>query len=162
VIHSGRSDCQQRERGGAVAAVRPEGVVDQLVKIGGKGGFSSKSRWRWLRLRVRDRPRIWEYSQMAGPKCFAGSLHEKGSGPIGGRVERWRGGLGAAYPLPALSSAGASLAVPCPVSTARSSNRTCRFPASGSRTRWGHASRTRGVVAPSSRWHATSPVASQP
>jgi hypothetical protein len=49
-----------------------------------------------------------------------------------GRVERWRGGLGQAQLLPALSSAGASLARPCPVSTSRSSNRTCRFPASGS------------------------------
>jgi len=29
------------------------------------------------------------------------------------RVEMWRGGLGAAYLLPALSSAGASLATPC-------------------------------------------------
>jgi hypothetical protein len=29
------------------------------------------------------------------------------------RVEMWRGGLGAAYLLPALSSAGASLASPC-------------------------------------------------
>ena len=28
-------------------------------------------------------------------------------------VEMWRGGVGAAYPLPALSSAGASLASPC-------------------------------------------------
>ena len=28
------------------------------------------------------------------------------------RVERWRGGLGEAYLLPALSSAGASLAAP--------------------------------------------------
>src|ERR1051326_4171591 len=34
-----------------------------------------------------------------------------------GRVERWRGGLGAAYLCPALSSAGASLAAPCSVST---------------------------------------------
>ena len=34
-----------------------------------------------------------------------------------GRVERWRGGLGVAYLLPALSSAGASLAAPCSVST---------------------------------------------
>jgi hypothetical protein len=31
---------------------------------------------------------------------------------IGG-VEMWRGGLGAAYLLPALSSAGASIASPC-------------------------------------------------
>ena len=38
-----------------------------------------------------------------------------------GRVERWRGGLGAAYRLPARSSAGASLAAPCFVSTSRSS-----------------------------------------
>ena len=29
------------------------------------------------------------------------------------RVEMWRGGLGAVYPLPALSSAGASLTAPC-------------------------------------------------
>ena len=49
-----------------------------------------------------------------------------------GRVEKWRGGLGGAYLLPALSFAGASLAQPCSVSTSRSSNRTCRFPASGS------------------------------
>jgi len=28
-------------------------------------------------------------------------------------VEVWRGGLGGTYPLPALSSAGASLAPPC-------------------------------------------------
>jgi hypothetical protein len=34
-----------------------------------------------------------------------------------GRVGRWRGGVGAAYLLPALSSAGASLAAPCSVST---------------------------------------------
>ena len=51
--------------------------------------------------------------------------------PIG-RVEKCRGGLGAAYLFPALSFAGASLASPCSVSTSRSSNRTCRFPASGS------------------------------
>ena len=47
------------------------------------------------------------------------------------RVEMWRGGVGAAYLFPALSFAGASLASPCSVSTSRSSNRTCRFPASG-------------------------------
>ena len=49
------------------------------------------------------------------------------------RVEMWRGGLGLAYPFPALSSAGASLSGPYSVSTSRSSNRTCGFPASGSR-----------------------------
>ena len=46
----------------------------------------------------------------------------------------WRGGLGAAYLFPPLSSGGASIASPCPVSTSRSSNRTCGFPASGSPT----------------------------
>ena len=64
------------------------------------------------------------------------------------RVEMWRGGLGKAYPLPTLSSVGASLARPCSrelsgqslarpcsVSTSRSSNRTCGTTASGSRTR---------------------------
>src|ERR1700693_5359171 len=47
----------------------------------------------------------------------------------------WRGGLGALYLFPALSSAGASLSSPCSVSTSRSSNRTCGSPASGSRRR---------------------------
>ena len=46
----------------------------------------------------------------------------------------WRGGLGAAYLFPPLSSGGASIASPCSVSTSRSSNRTCGFPASGSPT----------------------------
>ena len=46
----------------------------------------------------------------------------------------WRGSLGAAYLFPPLSSGGASIASPCPVSTSRSSNRTCGFPASGSPT----------------------------
>ena len=50
------------------------------------------------------------------------------------RVEMWRGGLGTAYPFPPLSSGGASIALPCSVSTSRSSNRTCGFPASGSPT----------------------------
>ena len=56
-------------------------------------------------------------------------LYRQGSS---GRVETWRGGLGEAYLLPALSSAGASIAPPCSVSTSRSSNRTCGSPASGS------------------------------
>jgi len=47
----------------------------------------------------------------------------------------WRGGLGSAYLVPALSSAGASLSGPCSVSTSRSSNRTCLSQASGSRRR---------------------------
>ncbi len=46
----------------------------------------------------------------------------------------WRGGLEAAYLFPPLSSGGASIASPCSVSTSRSSNRTCGFPASGSPT----------------------------
>ena len=53
----------------------------------------------------------------------------------GGGVEMWRGGLGSAYLVPALSSAGASLSGPCSVSTSRSSNRTCLSQASGSRRR---------------------------
>jgi hypothetical protein len=52
--------------------------------------------------------------------------------PLTGGVEMWRGGLGSAYLLPALSSAGASLSGPCSVSTSRSSNRTCGMTASGS------------------------------
>jgi hypothetical protein len=49
-----------------------------------------------------------------------------------GRVERWRGGLGSGmsgypgFPFVAQNHK------PCSVSTSRSSNRTCRFPASGS------------------------------
>ena len=46
----------------------------------------------------------------------------------------WRGGLGAAYLFPPLSSGGASIASPCSVFTSRPSNRTCGFPASGSPT----------------------------
>jgi len=48
------------------------------------------------------------------------------------RVEKWRGGLGGPI-RPALSCARASRALPCSVSTSRSSKRTCSFPASGSR-----------------------------
>jgi hypothetical protein len=38
-------------------------------------------------------------------------------GQLTSRVGRWRGGLGVAYLFPALSSAGASIAQPCSVST---------------------------------------------
>jgi hypothetical protein len=48
-------------------------------------------------------------------------------------VEMWRGGLGLAYLLPALSFAGASLSKPCSVSTSRSSNWTGAVNASSSR-----------------------------
>jgi hypothetical protein len=51
-------------------------------------------------------------------------------------VEMCRGGLGSAYLLPALSSAGASLSGPCSVSASRSSNRTGLFQASGSRRKF--------------------------
>jgi hypothetical protein len=51
------------------------------------------------------------------------------------RVEVWRGDVAAVHPLPTLSVVGASLTVACSVSTPRSSNRTCRFPASGFRSR---------------------------
>src|SRR5438445_271449 len=67
------------------------------------------------------------------------------------RVERGRGGLGNAYLLPALSLAGASRARPYSVSTSRSSNRTCGFPASGSRTRSHACAHEKGGGRPSSR-----------
>src|ERR1700722_5086659 len=57
------------------------------------------------------------------------------AGESSGRVEMWRGGLGAPYLFSALSSAGASLSSPCSVSTSRSSNRTGGSPASGSQRR---------------------------
>jgi hypothetical protein len=52
------------------------------------------------------------------------------------RVEMWRGGLGRDLDslLLALSSASVPAFQPCSVSTSRSSNRTCGFPASGFRT----------------------------
>ena len=55
----------------------------------------------------------------------------------------WRGGLGGAQRCPPLSSAGASFAPPCSVSTSRSSNRTCPIKASGSPT--GFTSRPTGT-----------------
>ena len=63
-----------------------------------------------------------------------------------GRVGMWRGGLGAAYLFPPLSSGGASIASPCSVSTSRSSNRTCGFPASGSPTDGARRPRTQLVI----------------
>ncbi len=78
--------------------------------------------------------------EAASRKVYAVTLSPSGKmlAAIGnddvGRVEKWRGGLGLAYRLPALSSAGASLAQPCSVSTSRSSNRACGFPAHGSPT----------------------------
>src|SRR5205807_10320618 len=74
-------------------------------------------------------------------------LHGAGVGEAKGRVERWRGGLGRAFQWPALSSAGAKQAQPCPVSTSRSSNRTCGFAASGSPTGF----RSRHTGQPASR-----------
>ena len=60
----------------------------------------------------------------------------------------WRGGLGSAYRLPALSVAGASLSGPCSVSTSRSSNRTCLFQASVSRRRLTQSPRPLHVTPP--------------
>src|SRR5262249_7539743 len=48
----------------------------------------------------------------ATQRTFASSIQIPICNSTGG-VERWGGGLGGAYPLPALSSAGASLATPC-------------------------------------------------
>src|SRR5262249_17480459 len=64
-----------------------------------------------------------------------GAGNEPGDPPDCCRVGLWRGGLGLAYLLPALSAAGASIAWPCFVSTSRSSNPACGSPAPGSRTR---------------------------
>src|SRR5262249_12643352 len=68
------------------------------------------------------------------PRTVA-SGRKPGYRPDCSRVGMWRGGLGLAYPLPALSVAGASIAWPCSVSTSRSSNPACGSPAPGSRTR---------------------------
>ena len=69
------------------------------------------------------------------PSKLTPDLQEQILMRISGRVEMWRGRVGTTYLYPALSSAGASVAAPCSVSTSRSSNRTCGSPASGSRTR---------------------------
>ena len=66
--------------------------------------------------------------------------------------------------MPVLSLAGASLALPCSVSTSHSSNRTCGFPASGSRTRpraFAHGRADDGSARPSLR-HAVPPAAPEP
>jgi hypothetical protein len=93
---------------------RPESQASKAdssaTSAGRRGGREAVGQYRNFR-RAKGRPRI-------------------------GRVERWRGGVGWAYLLPTLSVVGASLAQPCSVSTSRSSNRTCGFPASGSRTRF--------------------------
>ena len=65
---------------------------------------------------------------------FATLQKAAGTAVLGG-VEMWRGGVGWHICWPTLSVAGASIAIPCSVSTSRSSNRTCGFPASGFRTR---------------------------
>jgi hypothetical protein len=69
----------------------------------------------------------------------------------------WRGGLGSAYLLPALSAAGASLSGPCSVSTSRSSNRTGLFQASGSRRKSHGVAQGRLAVLEVSRTSPNSP-----
>jgi hypothetical protein len=51
------------------------------------------------------------------------------------RVEEWRGGLGEALRVAGSFVCRCPSSPPCSVSTPRSSNRTCGFAASGSRTR---------------------------
>jgi hypothetical protein len=51
-----------------------------------------------------------------------------------GRVEEWRGGLGMALRVAGPFGCQCPSIPPCSVSTPRSSNRTCGFPASGSPT----------------------------
>ena len=75
----------------------------------------------------RPRRLAWAFK----PTCW-GRRHAIRLGGDGGRVERWRSGLGVAYRFPTLSFAGASLAQPCSVSTSRSSNRTGASPSSAS------------------------------
>ena len=60
------------------------------------------------------------------------------------RVEEWRGGVGAALLVAGPFGCRCPSSSPCSVSTPRSSNRTCRFAASGSRTRVTHAFASRG------------------
>ena len=91
---------------------------------------------------------------VVGPEHGAVAIARAAIAVNSGGVEMWRGGVGWAYPSaclpvgrPTLSVAGVSLAIPCSVSTSRSSNlpaaclpvgragRTCGSPASGFRTR---------------------------
>jgi hypothetical protein len=53
----------------------------------------------------------------------------------GSRFEEWRGGLGEALRVAGSFVCRCPSSLPCSVSTPRSSNRTCGFPAYGSRTR---------------------------
>ena len=77
-----------------------------------------------------DRPKCFRLGRASPIGIYTRGFNVPSQGTR--RVETWRGGLGGAYLLPALSSAGASLAPPCSVSTSRSSNRTCGSLASGS------------------------------
>ena len=72
----------------------------------------------------------------------------------------WRGSLGVAYLFPPLSSGGASIAPPCPVSTSRSSNRTriSRIRLSDGRRLQAHATRSARTASPETQ--ACSGVAS--
>jgi hypothetical protein len=71
-------------------------ILDAYPESGSLGLKSSSDEWRMLCISSRRLNRIYSSA---------------------GRVGRWRGGLGTAYLLPTLSSAGASLAGPCSVST---------------------------------------------
>jgi hypothetical protein len=81
-------------------------------------------------------PGNWGTDLQGGAQFKYGLLWVVGLASLMGRVEMWRGSLGLTYLFPALSSAGASLVGPCSVSTSRSSNRMCGFPASGSRRKF--------------------------
>src|SRR5260370_717826 len=67
-----------------------------------------------------------------------------------GRVEEWRGGLGEALRVAGSFVCRCPSSPPCSVSTPRSSNRTCGFAASGSRTRTHAVAHKRRCGRPSS------------
>ncbi len=87
-------------------------------------------------LRRRRRRRPWARHHLPGGVVLQIAVGHHQGGRIGSRSVESRGGrgsLGLAHLLPALRlPAGASPPDSCPASTSRSSNRTCRLPASGS------------------------------
>ena len=98
--------------------------------------------------RGRTRGRTDQYCTREESPCQLGAVAALRNLVVIGRVEMWRSG----FRLNISVSASFVLAVPKwfspdSVSTSRSSNRTCRFPASGSRTRL-HAF-THGTSCPS-------------
>ena len=96
---------------------RPAFVVGRLkLAIGRVAGVCPAHRNRAVAL-DRSWRDVGRRVGLLGTRTVVGEEQNQRVVPLIGRVERWRGGLGAAYLFPALSSAGASVAVPCSVST---------------------------------------------